>query len=183
MKDDILIFDTETTGLDGPVATNIEKQPFITEFYGVRFTKDFKFISEFETFIKPPIPVPEEVTRITGIDDSMLEGAPEFIEVYDQLYELFYGVTKVAGHNIQFDLRMIKYELFRYDFEYKFNWPKEHICTVEKSFHYFNKRLKLQQLYEFLFNEPFPNAHRAKNDVEANVRCFIEMVKRGDIIL
>ena len=183
MNNDIIIFDTETTGLDGPVATNIDHQPYITEFYGVRFTKDFEFVSEFETFIRPPIPIPEEITRITGIDDSTLVDAPTFMEVYDTLYELFYGVRNVAGHNIEFDLRMLKYELFRHDFEYKFNWPKNHICTVEKSYHYYNKRLKLSQLHEHLFGVDFSGAHRAKHDVEANAKCFIEMVKRGDIII
>lgn len=181
--DDIILFDTETTGLDGPSATNIDKQPFITEFYGIRLTKDFDFVTEYETFIKPPIPIPPEITKITGIDDYTLKDAPTFIDVYDNIYELFYGVRTVAGHNIEFDLRVLKYELFRFDFEYKFNWPKNHICTVEKSYNYKNKRLKLNQLHEYLFGKEFQDAHRAKNDVHANVRCFIEMVKRGDITL
>jgi len=180
---DIIIFDTETTGLDGPVATKIESQPYITELYAVRLTKDFKFIDEVETMIKPPIPISEEITKITGISDESVKDAPNFIQVYDEIYDLFECCQNVVGHNVMFDLRMIKFELFRYDKEYCFNWPKNRICTVEASKHYKNKRLRLQQLHELLFGNEFQNAHRARNDVEATARCFMEMVKRGDIVL
>ena len=180
---DIIIFDCETTGLDGPSATNIERQPHITELYAVRLTRDFKFVSEVDTIIKPPIPISEEITRITGISDDTVKDAPPFIKVYDKIYDLFEGVNYVVGHNVMFDLRLLKYELFRHDFEYKHHWPKHHICTVEKSKHYKNKRLTLQKLHEYLFGYEFTGAHRARTDVEATGKCFIEMVKRGDINL
>ena len=182
-KDDIIIFDTETTGLDAPLATKIESQPYITELYAVRLSKDFKFVDEIETMMKPPIPISEEITKITGITDETVKDAPSFIQVYENIYDLFECCRNVCGHNVLFDLRMVRHELFRYDKEYEFNWPKNKICTVEASKHYKNKRLKLAQLYEFLFNETFEDAHRAKNDVMATVRCLREMVKRGDIAL
>ena len=182
-RSDIIVFDTETTGLDAASPTKIEKQPYITEIYAVRLTKDFKFVEELDTMVKPPIPISEEITKITGITDKDVEFAPNFIQIYDQLYDLFFGCENTAGHNVMFDLRLLKFELFRYDKEYAFNWPRNKICTVEKSKHYLNKRLRLQQLYKYLFGVEFENAHRAKNDVEATVRCIIEMVKRGDIVL
>lgn len=178
---DIIIYDTETTGLDGPSATNIERQPYITEIYAVRLDKNFNLIDEFETMIRPPVPISEEITRITGITQDDVDKAKAFISYYDELYNLFEGVNYVAGHNIEFDLRMIRFELFRYDFEYKFHWPRNHICTVEKSYQYKNKRLTLQALHEYLFGVGFSGAHRARTDVEANAKCFIEMVERGDI--
>lgn len=180
---DIIIFDTETTGLDAPVATKIESQPYITEIYAVRLTKDFQLVGEVETMVKPPIPISEEITRITGITDETVKDAPSFIGIYDELYDLFECCRNVVGHNVLFDLKMIKFELFRYDKEYEFNWPKNRICTVEKSKHYFNKRLRLQQLHEHLFGYEFTGAHRARHDVEATAKCFMEMIKRGDIAL
>lgn len=178
---DIIIMDTETTGLVKPIPTNVNKQPFITEFYGARISPDFKFISELDTLIKPPIPIEDKITKITGISDDTVKDAPEFLDMYDKLHDFFEGCRYVVGHNIEFDLAMLKWELFRHNLEFKFPWPKHHICTVEKSFHYFKKRLKLVQLHEHLFDSDFPNAHRAKNDVMPTIRCFIEMVKRGDI--
>lgn len=180
---DIIIFDTETTGLDFPNPTSIERQPYITEIYAVRLTNDFKFVSEIDTMINPPVPISEEITRITGIKQSDVDDADPFINVYDRLYDLFEGVNFVVGHNVNFDLRMLKFELFRHDFQNKFHWPKYHLCTVEGSKHYQNKRLTLQKLHEFLFGHEFTNAHRAKNDVQATCKCFMELVKRGDFNL
>jgi len=182
-NDDIIVFDTETTGLNLPSPANIDRQPFLTELYAVRLTKELEFISEFDSMFCPPIPIPEEITKITGIRQQDVDGQPTFIEKYDEIYELFCGVRYVVGHNVTFDLNIIKHELFRYDKEYNFNWPKDHVCTVEKSRHYFNKRLKLMQLHNHLFGIDFANAHRAKNDVQATFKCFREMIKRKDIVL
>jgi len=177
----IIILDTETTGLTKPIPTNIDKQPFITEFYAIKLTPEFKFVDEMETFIKPPIPISEEITKITGIDDNTVKDAPKFFEIYDQLYDFFDGVRYVVGQNIMYDLDVINYELFRHNLERKFPWPKHHICTIESSYHYKNKRMKLSDLHEYLFGEGFKDAHRAKSDVMATVRCFIEIYERGDV--
>jgi len=178
---DIIIIDTETTGLLRPIPTKIENQPFITEIYAMRIDKDFKFIKELDTLIKPPIPISEEITRITGIDDYKVRNSPSFISVYERLYNIFEGVRYVVGQNIEFDLGMLNYELFRHNLERKFPWPKNHICTIESSFHYKKKRMKLMDLHQFLLGEGFEGAHRAKDDVLATTRCFIELHNRGDI--
>lgn len=180
---DTIILDTETTGLTKPVNTNILKQPYMTEICAIRVDDNWGEVARVDRLVKCPVPVPEVVTKITGINDKMLVNAPPFIELYEPLFELFFGVKNVIGHNLSFDLSMLKYELFRHDLEYKFNWPRNHICTVEKSYHYFNKRLKLAQLHEHLFNKGFEGAHRALNDVKPTIRCAMEMQKRGDIVL
>ena len=36
----------------------------------------------------------------------------------------------------------------------------------------------LTELHEYLFNEPFKEAHNATADVEATTRCFLELVRR-----
>ena len=181
----IIITDTETTGLQKPIPTDIQFQPFMCEIYACKlsFKEDFEFIDEFETFIKPPIPMPPDATKINGITDDMLVGAPSFADAYDGIYDFFCGADSVVGHNIEFDLNIINNELVRHDWDKKFCWPKQHICTIESSYHYENKRLNLQKLHEFLFGEGFEKGHRAKTDVMATVRCFIELVKRGDIVL
>ena len=86
-------------------------------------------------------------------------------------------------HNLSFDKNMLGNELMRIDKVLNFPWPKKDICTVKKSKHYEGHRLSLGKLYKYLFNKELLNAHRAKNDVTAQSECFIEMVKRGDIIL
>ena len=182
-ESDIIVFDTETTGLLLPVNARMEKQPFITEIYAARLSPDFKLVKELDTLVKPPIPISEEITRITGIDDNLVKNAPTFFEIYDDLYDLFEGVRYLVGQNVLFDIGMLHNELFRHNLEKKFQWPKHDICTIESSYHYKNKRLKLMDLHELLFNKGFKEAHRAKNDVNATIRCFIELYNRGDVKL
>lgn len=59
-------------------------------------------------------------------------------------------------------------------------WPERLVCTVEATEHLKGHRLSLTKLYEHLFpGENFPGAHRAKADVQALVRCYVEMFKQG----
>lgn len=180
-ESDIIIFDTETTGLLRPIPTKIEKQPFMTEFYGAKLTPDFKFVSEIDTLVKPPISISEEITKLTGIDDALVANAPSFFQIYDELYDFFEGVRYVVGQNISFDIGVLEYELFRHNLERKFPWPKYQGCTIESSMYLKNKRLKLIDLHTELFGKGFVGAHRAKNDVMPTVRCFIELCKRGEM--
>lgn len=179
----IIVLDTETTGLIKPIPTDVKFQPFMTEIYACALDENFEFLGEYETLVKPPIPISAEITKITGITDEKLKDAPSFSMIYSDLYDFIKGTDIVVGQNIEFDINVIYYELMRHDFDKKFCWPKRHVCTIESSYHYKNKRLNLQKLHEFLFGEGFKDAHRAKVDVMATVRCFIELVKRGDIVL
>ena len=77
-------------------------------------------------------------------------------------------------------------EVFRVDFEFErlgqtVTWPKRKICSAEATVHLLGYRLKLQGLYELLFEETLPEAHRARNDVAALTRCMVELFKRGEI--
>jgi DNA polymerase-3 subunit alpha len=36
----------------------------------------------------------------------------------------------------------------------------------------------LTELHQYLFNQPFAEAHNATADVEATTRCFLELIKR-----
>jgi len=168
----MIAFDTETTGLLHPDGTRLFNQPFIIEFYACKFNKSGKIISEFETFLKPPIPLPEIITKITGITDSDLKDAPNFLEIYDELSDFFLGEKDIFAHNCSFDINILKNELMRYEKEFKFPWPKNHYCTVELSHTIQNKRLKLEQLYFIATGKTF-DAHRAKADTAALVECII----------
>lgn len=180
----MIILDTETTGLLHPDASDITKQPYITEFYGIKVTNDFDFVDEIESFVKPPVPIPPEVVNITGITEEMVADAPSFIDLYNDLSNFFLGETIVVAHNAPFDIGVLKWELTRYDLEFHFPWPKRHICTVEGSRHIKNKRLKLRDLHELATGRKHEDgAHRAKQDVMALVRSFKWLVEEGHVRL
>lgn len=171
----MIIFDTETTGLLEPIANNLKNQPHITEFYGVKIDdKTRERIGVFETLINPGIPIPAEITKITGIDDKLVKGAPKFPAVYPKLCEFFLGERIMCAHNLSYDRDMMRIELQRMGKEFAFPWPAKHICTVEQTEHWNGYRLNLSKLHETVFGEGFDNAHRAGPDVEALTRIVIE---------
>ncbi len=177
----MLAFDTETTGLLRPEASELYLQPFITEIYIAKFDKDFKVYDEFETFLKPPVPIPEEVSKITGITDETVKDAPVFIEIYEDLCEFVLGEDTIFAHNASFDISMLANELRRVDLLLKFPWPSEQICTVEASFPINNKRMKLGDLYKMVTGAELLNSHRAKSDVLGTVICAKWLAEKGMI--
>ena len=183
MMKKIVAFDTETTGLLKPGACGVSEQPYIIEIFLLKFTEDAEVMDTLEMYLKPPIELPDIITKITGIRDKDLIGAKTFPEAYEEIADFMNGVDIFTAHNLSFDKNMLGNELMRIDKVLNFPWPKKDICTVKKSKHYEGYRLNLGKLYKYLFNKELLNAHRAKNDVMAQSECFIEMMKRGDIIL
>ena len=179
----IIIFDTETTGLLQPELTTLNKQPYITEIYACKINEEFKMLGEIESYLKPPIPIPQEVIKISGITDEHVEGAPIFPFFYKDLAKFFTGVDVLVAHNLSFDVGILTNELKRIDKVTKFPWPRHQICTVERTMHLKGHRMKLAQLHEYLLGKTFKDAHRAKQDVHALVRCFHKLTEDNHINL
>jgi DNA polymerase III epsilon subunit-like protein len=178
----MIFFDTETTGLPKAEAASLSEQPHMTEIYAVKLDDDFNFIADFKSLVKVPVPVPEIITKITGINDKMLEDQPKFSDIYNELVNLFLGETTMVAHNIAFDAAILRHELRRLDMHFKFPWPQKWICTVEKSMHIRGHRLKLTQLHEIATGKPHDEkAHRAEEDVAALVRCFMWLREKGEV--
>jgi DNA polymerase III epsilon subunit-like protein len=175
----MIFADTETTGLLKPDAITLNLQPYIIELYAVKLTDDLEFVSEIDTLIKPPVQIPAHITKINGIDDGMVTGSPKFINIYQQLVDMFLGETVIVGHNISFDLGMLYCELARHSYEFHFPWPQTWICTVEKAMPIENRRLRLSQLHEKATGKPHEGSHRAKSDVQAVIRCYSWLKEQG----
>ena len=105
MIERIVVLDCETTWLMGPEALPIEQQPRIVEIALaiLRRSKGLVMIETFNSLINPGIPIPEESTKITGITDKMVAGAPSFVSVYTRLVDLFFGCRVLIAHNLPFD--------------------------------------------------------------------------------
>ncbi len=100
----IVALDLETTGLDS-------QRDAIIEIGAVRFNGK-RIEEEFTTLVNPGRHIPEFITGLTGIEDSMLRGAPSLRAVLPELSD-FVGNAPVLGHNIRFDLGFLqKYGLF-----------------------------------------------------------------------
>lgn len=175
----MIVIDTETTGLLVPDDANLFAQPHVTQIYGLKVDEDYNKIKEFNHLVKPPIPIPPDISRFTNIYDATVANAPTFVELVDELIDFFIGEEVVLGQNINFDMGVLQYELRRIDMEYHFPYPRRRLDTVEMSYPIFNKRLRLGVLHEHCFGEGFDNAHDAKADVQATLRCFKWLVEHG----
>ena len=174
-----LLVDTETTGLIDNHLIPIDKQPRIIEFYGcLADLETGEILSELELLIKPPSPLTEEITRITGITDELLADAQPFANHAARIKECLETAPCIMAHNASFDVEMIDIEFERMG--QKVAWPRV-ICTVEQTLHLSGFRLNLAGLHTHLFGEGFPAAHRARNDVMAMFRCCCELYKREEL--
>lgn len=186
----VTLFDTETTGLVENSARRIEKQPRIIELFALTLQQSgsgpdaiFTEVDTWHSLFNPECIIPSEVIKITGITDEMVKAAPKFNELADEVMSYMARAHRVVAHNISYDCDMVDYELTR--IEKSIVWP-EKLCTVEQTEFIKGHRLSLGKnkngqdgLYEYLFGESFPNAHRAESDVRPNARCYIELVRRN----
>ena len=111
------ITDIETTG-------SYASANSITEI-AVVLTDGKQVLDEFSTLVKPDTSIPYHITQLTGIDDEMVEHAPLFEDIADELLSYFEDAIFVA-HNVGFDYSFIKkaYEGIGRSFQ----MPK--LCTV-----------------------------------------------------
>lgn len=94
----MVAIDVEATGL-----SDIDDE--IIEVAAVRFRGD-EVLDTYTTLVKPSIPIPLKISRITHITDEMVAEAPSFADVRSAL-RAFIGDDPVVGHNVDFDVRML----------------------------------------------------------------------------
>jgi DNA polymerase-3 subunit epsilon/ATP-dependent DNA helicase DinG len=101
---DLVAIDLETTGFD-PASDRI------VEIGAVRIRLDqagaVTVAERFSTFVDPGGPLASVITRLTGIRDDDLLGAPGADVALAQL-DAFLGGSAVVGHNISFDLAFLE---------------------------------------------------------------------------
>jgi DNA polymerase III epsilon subunit-like protein len=176
----MILFDTETTGLLQPDAVPLNGQPKIIEFAAIKLNdKTLKEVGRLEFLCNPGAPLPEIITKITGITDADLADLPGFDAHYADLCEFFLGERNLVAHNITFDVGMLKNDLLRIGKSTMFPWPQNQLCTIDSSYSIRGRRLKLSILHEMVTGAPHVDAHRAMADVEALVTCARWLIKEN----
>lgn len=176
----VAIFDTETTGLIKNSRLSLDKQPRVIEFYGELVNDETgEVLEELEFLANPGFPIEAIITQITGLTDKDLAPHPDFRKNVPRVVEFFGKAEEAVAHNLQYDKGMIGFEMARAEVDFK--WPARMTCTVQRTEHLKGHRLNLSRLHELLFQKPFDGAHRAREDVKALTRCFLELRRKGEL--
>ena len=193
---DIVFTDSETDGLWKTGYDEFHKdQPRPVQLALARYTPDGNEIFAATVIIRPLDHWPsltEDSIGIHGIYEDVRRSGISPISA-TSLLELagFNDNVAIGGHNIGFDILVLR----RFLFELGFNSTADRLLEVpsidtmhmginvcklprkDSAVEY--KRPSLTELYKELFGDTFNGAHDALNDVRASARCYFELRKRG----
>lgn len=155
-----VVVDLETTG-------GRSGDDAITEIGAVKVLGG-EVIGEFQTLVDPGIAISGFISRLTGIDSSMVSGCPRIEAVLPSFLEFARGSVLVA-HNAPFDVGFLKAAARKYDYE----WPRFPVLDTVTLARIAVPRgevvnHKLSTLAEYFHATTTPD-HRALSDARATV--------------
>jgi len=161
-----VVVDVETTGGRKPIHR-------VTEIGAVKM-QGGKVIDKFQTLLHPERAIPPNITRLTGISNDMVSGAPIFAEVADE-FEAFLEGAIFAAHNVNFDYGFISAEFSRIG--RRFKMPKICTCSGMRKHYPGHKSYSLKNLCRD-FEIDLKTHHRALCDAEAAAELLVLMNER-----
>jgi len=186
----LFFFDTETTGIVKKGLT-LDQQPHIVELgaiaYDVNPGMEPVEAERLHFFFRPPIPIPEEASKIHGITDERVKNMPAFQQAFPIIVTHLVLADCIIAHNASFDMNMLYFEAKRMGQEKDILLQRDKIfCTMEATTDLCRIRGKfgkykwprLQELHSYLFGREFDNAHSAEADIEATATCFMELMRK-----
>ncbi len=172
LSDEYVAFDIETTGLSA-------QSDRMTE-VGAVIIRRGEIVESFESFVNPGMPVPPEITRLTGITDADVANAPNEEQVLRSFME-FIGERPLVAHNAEFDMGFMTAAARRCGIAFAPVYMDT--LTLAQSLLPDMKRYKLDMVNDRLGLMPF-NHHRASDDAAACGRImakFVEMLEERGI--
>ena len=206
-----LVFDSETTGLSKTQIispSTIHLWPHIVQFSYIVFDAELnKIVKIKDSIIKVPdgFTITEENAKIHGITTEIsLTKGTSLLPVLEEFFADFDSADHIVGHNVSFDINMIKAELQRLimnssdkklqEYLTKINTSTKFYCTMQETIELcaielkdkygrpYKKFPKLVELYQKMFGVTPKNLHNSLNDVIVCLRCFIKLKYEIDIV-
>ncbi len=166
---DFVVVDLETTGLS-------PEQCAILEIGAVRI-HGLQAVDTFHTLIDPGAAIPPFITRLTGIDRSMVDGAPPLATAIGDFHAWAAATPDAAfvAHNASFDARFVARAFADHALP---PWSGPTFCTVRLA------RRLLPDLARYdldtlsaRFGISNRWRHRALGDAEATARALLELLE------
>jgi DNA polymerase-3 subunit alpha len=188
-----LVFDTETTGLpqnwNAPLSDS-ENWPRCVQIAWQLHAPNGRMISHNDFIITADgFDIPFESEKVHGISTALAKrDGTEIKTVVESFLAVVDQADFLVGHNLKFDLNIMGAELLRLGKE---NTLAEKaildtctedtalLCELPGGRGGKFKLPTLSELYDFLFQDSFEEAHNATADVEATARVFIELIRQN----
>lgn len=186
-----LIFDTETTGLPKSWAAPIsdtDNWPRCVQIAWQLHDEMGNLVEHQDYLINPEgFNIPYDAERIHGISTELAQ--QNGIQLKEMLEKFNIALSKakyIVGQNVGFDVNIMGCEFYRMGIDSPMSkMPILDTCTeVTASLLKLPggrggkyKLPTLTELHQYLFGEPFAEAHNATADVEATTRCFLELIR------
>ena len=154
-----ILLDTETTGF-----TNND---IVLQLSYVIFN-DYEILKSYNQYIKINPTVKITNSNIHGITKEICANGICISDVLQRYISDLKYCKAIIGHNLHFDIRMLKNEFNRLKLDSNIIDLIKHEDTM--TLH--GSRIKLGELYLKLFNEPMSNAHNAYYDVLATYKIY-----------
>ncbi|MBE5972545.1 MAG: PolC-type DNA polymerase III [Lachnoclostridium sp.] len=160
-----VVFDIETTGFSPTKNQIIE--------IGAVKVENGTITDRFNEFVNPDVPIPFEIERLTGINDSMVMDAPRIDVILPKFLE-FVGKAALVAHNASFDVSFIKHNAGQLNLAFK---PTVlDTVTLARVLLPNLNRYKLDTVAKAL-NVSLENHHRAVDDAEATAQIFVKFIE------
>jgi len=167
LKNPIIFFDLETTGVDPCKDRIVEISTVKVMPDGTREIKTRR--------INPEMPIPPEVIAIHHITDEDVKDAPKFREIARSLAAYIEGAD-LAGYNaIKFDMPLLAEEFLRAGLDV--DLKKKKMIDVQNIFHKLEQRT-LAAAYKFYCGKSLDEAHSAEADALATLDVLTAQLDR-----
>ena len=180
--DRLVLFDTETTGLDFARDEIIEFAAVVVE----QKNGEAVVVQEYDQLVSltPGNTVPEMITRLTGIStQDIQERGISKARVCRDVGEMVQGNTLLLAYNAHFDLSFLYYLLLRSgDPMILKGKDKLDLLTVYKDRRPYPHKL-CNAIEAYGLTDKVVNSHRAVDDVLATVAVMEEMEKERDDLM
>ena len=161
---DFVVFDIETTGFS-PVNNRIIE-------IGAVKVKQGEIAEKFSAFVNPDVPIPFEIEKLTGINDSMVKDAPYIEQVLPEFLAFCQDAVLVA-HNAGFDMSFIKENVLRQGLSRRFTCADTlgiaRILLPHQAKHTLDAVAKT-------LGVSLENHHRAVDDAQATAEIFVKFI-------
>jgi DNA polymerase-3 subunit epsilon len=179
-----LFFDTETTGKwDFSLDHTNQNQPELIQIGAILRDDNGIIRAEIDAIVYTEEKISEGAYEKHGISSELSEKTGISLKAASLVFEdLIHISDRIVGHNVDFDIKIMKRALWKSGFDHTVFEEKEKICTMKSSTDVCRlpsttkkkgfKWPTLNEAYHYFTNQNIENAHNAMVDVRACIVIY-----------